>query len=120
MNDTRTTAEILAADPDAIILEACPPEEATISLIGIAGCHRLTRPVADALIANAELPEEFLILDTYADCGWPPSVHDVGRIRHEVADTLPLLGVAPAVARKMLARLPAASLEESLVSAGCI
>lgn len=35
MNDARSTAEILAADPDAIVLEACPPELAAISLAGI-------------------------------------------------------------------------------------
>jgi hypothetical protein len=105
-----------AHDEDAIVLEACRPEDATISLIGIAGCHRLTRPVADALIASDDLPEEFAILDTYADCGYPPSVDEVRRIRCEVAATLPLLGVTPADAARMLRRLPAPRLEETLVA----
>ena len=35
MKDARSTAEILADDADTIVLEACPPELATISLAGI-------------------------------------------------------------------------------------
>jgi hypothetical protein len=118
MNDTRTTAEILADDPDAIILEACPPEEATISLAGIVNCDPLTRPIVDALAAGHELPEEFLILDTYADCGWPPAVARLQAIRQEVRDTMNFFGLPMPTTRTLLDRQ--AGLEESLVSAGCI
>lgn len=91
--DTRTTAEILAADPDTIVLEACPPHEATISLAGIVNCDPLTRPVVDALASGADLPEEFLILDTYADVGYPPSWEQCRRVCEEVRDTMNFFGL---------------------------
>jgi hypothetical protein len=100
-----------AHDPDAIVLEACPPELATISLAGIVGCDPLTRPVVDALADGAELPEEFQILDTYADCGEPSSVWRIQRIRQEVRETLQFFGLPATLAD----RLPPASLEETLV-----
>ena len=105
-----------AADPDAIILEACPPELATISLAGIVNCDPLTRPIVDALAAGHELPEEFLILDTYADCGWPPAVANIRRIRREVRETLAALDLPATLAD----RLPPSSLVESLVAADVI
>lgn len=117
-HDTRTTAEILAGDPDAIVLEACPPHEATISLAGIVNCDPLTRPVVDALASGADLPEEFLILDTYADVGYPPSVVRLQRIRQEVRDTMNFFGIPMPTTRTLLDRQ--AGLEESLVAAGII
>jgi len=101
-----------AHDPDAIVLEACPPELATISLAGIVGCDPLTRPVVDALADGLELPDEFEILDTYADCGEPSSVWRIQRIRREVRDTLNFFGLPATLAN----RLPPASLEETLVA----
>lgn len=88
MNDTRTTAEILADDPDTIILEACRPEEAFISLAGIVDPAPVPDPlpaaVVAALVAGHELPEEFLILDTYADAGWLPSWKDCRQVCDQV------------------------------------
>lgn len=118
MTDARSNADILAADPDAIILEACPPEEATISLAGIVGCDPLTRPIVDALAAGRELPEEFLILDTYADIGEPGSVARLQRIRQEVLDTMNFFDIPMPTTRTLLDR--PIGLEESLVAAGGI
>lgn len=93
-HDARSTAEILAADPDTIVLEACPPELATISLAGYVNCDPLTRPVVDALASGADLPEEFLILDTYADVGYPPSWDRCDKVCREVRDTMQFFGLA--------------------------
>lgn len=107
-----------AHDPDAIVLEACSPELATISLAGIVNCDPLTRPIVDALAAGLELPEEFLILDTYADCGWPPAVAQVARIRQEVRETMNFFGIPMPTTRTLLDRQ--IGLEESLVAAEII
>lgn len=109
MTDARTTAEILAADPDAIILEACPPEEATISLAGIVGpmaryrtvasrdgfrgCDKLTQPIVHAIAGGREMPEEFSILDTYYDIGAPEVEDRCERIRAEVRRIIAAAGI---------------------------
>jgi hypothetical protein len=105
-HDPRTTAEILAADPDTIVLEACPPELATISLAGYVNCDPLTRPVVDALVAGDPLPDEFTILDTYADCGDPPSWWRCRDVCVAVADAMRLLGLPIRTTYTMLDNIP--------------
>lgn len=81
-------AKIHANDPDTIILEACSPEEATISLAGIVAPAPAPDPlpaaVVAALVAGRGLPEEFVILDTYAAAGWPPSWEDCRQVCDQV------------------------------------
>lgn len=100
-HDPRSTAEILAADPDTIVLEACPPELATISLAGqlltpmdryrtaaklhaFRGCDPLTQQIVHAIAGGREMPDEFAILDTYYDIGAPEVEERCEKIRSEV------------------------------------
>lgn len=99
-HDARTTAEIRAADPDTIVLEACPPHEATISLAsifspmdryrlvarchGFRGCDPLTQQIVHAIAGGREMPDEFAILDTYYDIGAPEVEERCEKIRSEV------------------------------------
>lgn len=65
-------------------------------------------------LAGRELPEEFLILETYADCGEPESCWRYAEIRRAVDERLRAAGVDP---RDVLA---GAGLEHALVVRGVL
>ena len=67
----------------------------------------LTRPIVDAIAAGHELPEAFLILDTYHDIGEPVSAHRCERIRDQVHEALDFFGLAMPTTHTMLDRRPA-------------
>lgn len=83
-----------------------------------AACDPFTQPVVAALAAGRELPDEFLILDTYADCGDPPSVWRLQRIRREVRRMAEFFGITMRLTNTLLDRT--IGLEESLVQDGII
>lgn len=64
----------------------------------------LTAPIVDAIAAGRELPDEFLILDTYYDIGAPEVEPRCERIRGEVHATLDRRGVAMPTTYTMLDR----------------
>ena len=67
-----------------------------------------------AAFGGRELPEEFLILETYADCGEPGSCWRYTEIRRAVDERLQAAGVDP---RGVFA---GAGLEHSLVVRGLL
>ena len=75
-------------------------------LAQVLDCDRLTRPIVDAIAAGGELPEAFLILDTYHDIGEPVSAHRCERIRREVYAALDSSGLAMPTTYTMLDRRP--------------
>lgn len=83
-----------------------------------ADCDRLTRPIVSALAGREKLPEDFLILDTYADCGDPPSVWRMQLIRREVRRMADYFGVTIPTTHTLLDRTIGP--EESLVQDGAI
>ena len=56
-------------------------------------CDPLVRPIVHALADGSELPEKFVILDTYADVGDPPSVWHCETIRRQVRQKAGELGI---------------------------
>lgn len=58
-----------------------------------ADCDPLVRPIVHAIADRTELPDEFLILDTYADIGDPPSVWHCETIRRQVREKADTLGI---------------------------
>jgi hypothetical protein len=56
-------------------------------------CDPLVRPIVHAIVDGTELPEDFLILDTYADVGDPPSEWHCETIRTQVHKALDALGI---------------------------
>jgi hypothetical protein len=67
----------------------------------------LTRPIVDAISAGRQLPEEFLILDTYHEIGEPASAHRCELIRDQVHETLNFFGLPMPTTFTMLDRRPA-------------
>lgn len=93
-----------AHDPDSIVLEPCSHADATLTIAG--GADPLAAAVVTALVAGDELPEEFLILDTYADCGYPPSWHHCREVCVAVAEAMRLLGLPIRRTYTMLDSIP--------------
>ena len=58
-----------------------------------ADCDPLVRPIVHAIVDRTDLPDEFLILDTYADVGDPPSVWHCETIRRQVREKCDTLGI---------------------------
>jgi hypothetical protein len=56
-------------------------------------CDPLVRPIVHAIVDGSDLPDEFLILDTYADVGDPPSEWRCDLIRAEVHNSIDVLGI---------------------------
>ena len=56
-------------------------------------CDPLVQPIIRALCNIQEMPEEWLILDTYADIGDPPSVWHCETIRRQVREKADTLGI---------------------------
>lgn len=67
-----------------------------------------------AALSGRELPEDFLILETYADCGEPESCWRYAEIRRVVDERLRAAGVDPRVV------FAGAGLEHSLVVRGML
>jgi hypothetical protein len=62
----------------------------------------LTQPIVDAIAGGHDLPDEFLILDTYHDIGEPVAAHRCERIRAEVCDVLNFFGLPMPTTHTML------------------
>lgn len=62
--------------------------------------------VVTALVAGDPLPDEFTILDTYADCGYPPSWVRCRLVCVAVADAMRLLGLPIRTTYTMLDNIP--------------
>ena len=62
----------------------------------------LSREIVAAIAAGRSLPEEFLILDTYADVGYPPSWDKCDRICREVQQALAAAGIPVPTTHTML------------------
>jgi hypothetical protein len=58
-----------------------------------ADCDPLVQPIVRAIAWRTDLPDEFLILDTYADVGDPPSVWHCETIRRQVREKCDTLGI---------------------------
>lgn len=93
-----------ADDPDAIVLEPCRPGDAFIELFRPA--DPLAAAVVTALVTGDELPDEFTELDTYADCGYPPSWDRCRRVCVAVAEAMRLLGLPIRTTHTMLDNIP--------------
>lgn len=92
-----------AHDPDAIVLEPCSHADATLTL---PTPDPLAAAVVTALVAGDDLPDEFTILDTYADCGYPPSWERCRRVCVAVAEAMRLLGLPIRTTYTMLDKIP--------------
>jgi len=92
-----------AHDPDAIVLAPCSLAEATLTL---PTPDPIAAAVVTALMAGDELPDEFTILDTYADCGDPPAWHRCRLVCLAVADAMRLLGLPIRRTYTMLDNIP--------------
>ncbi len=92
-----------AHDPDAIVLEPCRHADATLIP---PMPDPMAAAVVTALVAGDDLPDEFTILDTYADCGDPPSWDRCRRVCVAVADAMRLLGLPIRTTYTMLDNIP--------------
>lgn len=66
----------------------------------------MTASVVEALAAGDELPGEFTILDTYADCGDPPSWEHCRKVCIEVRDVMNFFGLPIRTTYTMLDAIP--------------
>lgn len=66
------------------------------------GLDPLAREIVAAVAAGRELPEEFLILDTYADAGYPPSWDRCDRICRQAQRALAAAGIPVPTTHTML------------------
>jgi len=92
-----------AHDPDAIVLEACSIAD---SVLVPPMPDPLAAAVVTALVTGDDLPDEFTILDTYADCGDPPSWWRCRLVCVAVADAMRLLGLPIRTTYTMLDKIP--------------
>jgi hypothetical protein len=63
------------------------------NLAAILDTDPLTLPIVEAITSGAELPEQWTILDTYADIGDPPSCWTAEKIRSQVHAALAARGI---------------------------
>jgi hypothetical protein len=72
------------------------------NLAAVLELDQLSREIVAAIAAGRELPEEFLVLDTYADAGYPPSWDRCDRICREVQRALAAAGIPVPTTHTML------------------